>query len=414
MSKKATTRSITSQFLGSFAMKRPFDWKDPLNIDSSLTDDEIMVRDSARAYAQGLLIPRICESFRKETFDRGVVSEMGQLGMLGGSIEGYGCPGLSSVQYGLLNRELERVDSAYRSTLSVQSSLVMLPIAMFGTEEQKQKYLPDLASGKTIGAFGLTEPDAGSDPGGMRTRAKATPGGDEFILSGAKTWITNAPVADTFVVWAKTEDGAIRGFILERSMEGLTTPHIHGKMSLRASPTGMIMMDEVKVPKANILPHVKGLKGPFTCLNSARFGISWGVMGAAEFCMASARKYTLDRRQFGVPLAKTQLIQMKLAQQLTDINLGLLGSLHVGRLKDGGQAVPEMISLLKRNNCGHALRIARECRDMLGGNGISDEFGIIRHSMNLEAVNTYEGTHDVHGLILGRAITGLNAFHMPP
>ena len=382
-------------------------------MDSSLTDDEIMVRDSARSYAQGLLRPRICESFRKETFDRGVVSEMGQLGMLGGSIDGYGCPGLSAVQYGLLNREFERVDSAYRSTLSVQSSLVMLPIAMFGTEEQKQQYLPDLALGKTIGAFGLTEPDAGSDPGGMRTRAKATPGGGEFILSGTKTWITNAPVADTFVVWAKTEDDVIRGFILERRMEGLTTPYIHGKMSLRASPTGMIMMDGVKVPKENLLPHVRGLKGPFTCLNSARFGISWGVMGAAEFCMATARQYTLDRRQFGVPLAKTQLIQMRLAQQLTDINLGLLGSLHVGRLKDGGQAVPEMTSLLKRNNCGHALRIARECRDMLGGNGISDEFGIIRHSMNLEAVNTYEGTHDVHGLILGRAITGLSAFHMP-
>jgi len=383
-------------------------------LDSSLTDDEIMVRDSARSYAQGLLRPRIRESFRKETFDRGVVSEMGQLGMLGGSIEGYGCPGLSAVQYGLLNRELERVDSAYRSTLSVQSSLVMLPIAMFGTEEQKQQFLPDLALGKTIGAFGLTEPDAGSDPGGMRTRARATPGGDEFLLSGTKTWITNAPVADTFVVWAKTDDDVIRGFILERRMEGLTTPYIHGKMSLRASPTGMIMMDDVKVPKENMLPHVKGLKGPFTCLNSARFGISWGVMGAAEFCMATARQYTLDRRQFGVPLAKTQLVQMRLAQQLTDINLGLLGSLHVGRLKDGGQAVPEMVSLLKRNNCGHALRIARECRDMLGGNGISDEFGIIRHSMNLEAVNTYEGTHDVHGLILGRAITGLSAFHMPP
>jgi glutaryl-CoA dehydrogenase len=408
----AQDKTVTAAVSAADASKPKFNWKDILNIESRLTSEELMIQETARAYCQEQLQPRIKTAFREESFDRGVIEEMGQLGMLGGSIDGYGCAGLSSVQYGLINREVERVDSAYRSTLSVQSSLVMLPIHKFGTEEQREKYLPGLASGKLIGAFGLTEPDAGSDPGGMKTRARSTPDGD-FILSGSKTWITNSPVADVFVVWAKTDDGSIRGFILERSMAGITTPYIHGKMSLRASATGMIMMDEVKVPKENLLPSVKGLKGPFTCLNSARFGISWGVMGAAEFCIDTARSYTLERKQFDVPLAKTQLIQMKLAQQLTDVNLGLLGSLQLGRLKDEQKEVPEMISMMKRNNCGNALKIARECRDMLGGNGISDEYGIIRHSMNLEAVNTYEGTHDVHGLILGRAITGLNAFQMP-
>ena len=389
-------------------LKPTFKWDDPLLLDDQLTEDERMVRDSARAYAQERLMPRILEANRHELFEREVFTEMGGLGFLGSTIEGYGCAGVNHVSYGLMAREIERVDSSYRSTMSVQSSLVMHPIHAYGTEEQRRRWLPRLASGELIGCFGLTEPGFGSDPNGMITRARKADGG--YRMSGAKMWITNAPVADIFVVWAKDDAGDIRGFVLEKGMKGLTAPKIAGKFSLRASVTGEIVMDEVLVPEANLLPNVKGLKGPFGCLNKARYGISWGAMGAAEFCWHAARQYTLDRRQFGKPLAANQLIQKKLADMQTEIALSLQMSLRIGRLMDEGRATPEMVSMVKRNACGKALDIARVARDMHGGNGISDEFHVIRHMMNLEAVNTYEGTHDIHALILGRAQTGLAAF----
>ncbi len=386
-----------------------FVWDDPLLLDDQLSEEERMVRDTARDYAQDKLMPRILEANRNETFDRDVLTEMGALGLLGSTLEEkYGCAGLNHVCYGLVAREIERVDSGYRSMMSVQSSLVMHPIHAYGTEDQRQEYLPRLASAEIIGAFGLTEPDHGSDAGGMRTRAVKADGG--YRLKGAKMWITNAPAADILIVWAKTEDDVIRGFILERGMEGLTTPKIEGKFSLRASITGEIVMDDVFVPDKNLLPNVKGLKGPFGCLNKARFGIAWGAMGAAEFCWHAARGYTLERKQFGRPLAATQLVQKKLADMQTEITLGLQSALRLGRLMDDGRATPEMISLMKRNNCGKALDIARMSRDMHGGNGVSDEYHVIRHVMNLEAVNTYEGTHDIHALILGRAQTGIQAF----
>ncbi|KJE97817.1 acyl-CoA dehydrogenase [Capsaspora owczarzaki ATCC 30864] len=387
-----------------------FNHTDPLNMDGLLTEEERMVRDMANEYCQSKLLPRVKLAYRHETFDRAIFTEMGKLGMLGATIQGYECPGVSSVAYGLIAREVERVDSSYRSAMSVQSSLVMYPIYAYGTEAQRKKYLPGLARGELVGCFGLTEPNHGSDPGSMETRARKTPQGN-YILNGAKMWITNSPIADVFVVWAKTvEDGIIRGFVLEKGMKGLSAPKIEGKFSLRASPTGEIVMQDVEVPAENLLPNVEGLKGPFGCLTNARYGISFGAMGAAEFCMEAARTYTVDRKQFGRPLASNQLIQKKLADMLTEINLGLLASLQVGRLKDAGKLAPEMVSLVKRNNCGKALDIARVARDMLGGNGISDEYGVIRHVLNLEAVNTYEGTHDIHALILGRAMTGLQAF----
>jgi glutaryl-CoA dehydrogenase len=385
-----------------------FDWADPLLLEHELSEDERMVRDSARAYCQEKLFPRVLEANRHERFDREIMNEMGALGFLGSTIEGYGCAGVNYVCYGLVAREVERVDSGYRSAMSVQSSLVMYPIYDFGTEAQRRRYLPKLASGEWVGCFGLTEPDHGSDPGSMTTRAAAAPGG--YRLSGAKMWITNAPIADVFVVWAKTEDGVIRGFILEKGMKGLSTPKIEGKFSLRASATGEIVLDDVFVPEENLLPGVKGLRGPFSCLNNARYGIAWGAIGAAEFCWHAARTYTLDRRQFGRPLAANQLIQKKLVDMQTEITLGLTACVRLGRLKDEGRAAPEMVSLLKRNNAGKALDIARVARDMHGGNGISDEYHVIRHVMNLEAVNTYEGTHDIHALILGRAQTGIAAF----
>ncbi len=383
-------------------------WNDPLNLEGQLSGEEIAIRDAARDYCQGALMPRILEANRHEIFDREIFREMGALGLLGPTIEGYGCAGVNHVCYGLIAREVERVDSAYRSAMSVQSSLVMHPIHAFGTEAQREKYLPGLASGELVGCFGLTEPDHGSDPGGMLTRARSVPGG--YRLSGTKSWITNAPIADVAVVWGKTDDGAIRGFVLERGMEGLSFPRIEGKFSLRASATGQIAMDGVFVPEANLLPAVRGLKGPFGCLNKARYGISWGAMGAAEFCWEAARQYTLDRKQFGRPLAANQIVQLKLADMQTEIALGLAGSLRLGRLLDEHIAEPEAISLMKRNNCGKALAIARVARDMHGGNGISDEYHVIRHVMNLEAVNTYEGTHDIHALILGRWQTALQAF----
>lgn len=386
-----------------------FQWLDPLLLDQQLTDTERMVRDAARAYAQDRLLPRVQDAFRHEKTDAAIFREMGALGLLGATIpEGYGGAGMNYVCYGLIAREVERVDSGYRSMMSVQSSLVMVPINAFGTSAQKEKYLPKLASGEWIGCFGLTEPDHGSDPGSMVTRAKKVPGG--YSLSGAKTWITNSPIADVFVVWAKDEAGDIRGFILEKGWKGLSAPAIHGKVGLRASITGEIVMDEVFVPDDNIFPDVRGLKGPFTCLNSARYGIAWGALGAAEACYEAARQYVLDRKQFGRPLAANQLIQKKLADMLTEITLGLQAVLRVGRLKDEGDAPVEITSIIKRNSCGKALDIARTARDMLGGNGISDEFCIARHLVNLEVVNTYEGTHDVHALILGRAITGIAAF----
>jgi glutaryl-CoA dehydrogenase len=384
-----------------------FDWADPLLLDEQLTEEERMIRDSARSYAQEKLMPRILEANRHEKFHREIMNEMGELGFLGSTIEGYGCAGANYVSYGLVAREVERVDSGYRSAMSVQSSLVMYPIWDFGTEAQREKYLPKLATGEWVGCFGLTEPDHGSDPGGMRTRATKADGG--YVLHGSKMWISNAPIADVFVVWAKL-DGVIRGFILEKGMKGLSAPKIEGKFSLRASVTGEIVMDNVFVPEENLLPNVSGLKGPFSCLNNARYGIAWGAMGAAEFCWHQARQYTLDRKQFGRPLAANQLIQKKLVDMQTDITLGLHACLRLGRLKDEGRAAPEMISLLKRNNCGKALDVARVARDMHGGNGIVDEFHVIRHMMNLETVNTYEGTHDIHALILGRAITGIPAF----
>jgi glutaryl-CoA dehydrogenase len=388
--------------------KPAFVWDDPLLIEDQLTDDERMVRESARAYCQEQLMPRVIEANRLEKFHREIFNEMGELGFLGSTIEGYGCAGVNHVSYGLIAREVERVDSGYRSALSVQSSLVMYPIHEFGNQQQRDRYLPKLATGEWVGCFGLTEPDHGSDPAGMVTRAKKTKGG--YVLNGAKMWITNAPIADVFLIWAKTEDDVIRGFLLEKGMKGLSAPKIEGKFSLRASTTGEVVMDEVLVPEENLLPGVSGLKGPFSCLNKARFGIAWGALGAAEFCWHAARNYTVDRKQFGKPLAANQLVQLKLANMQTEIALGLQAVLRLGRLVDEGRATPEMVSLLKRNSCGKALDIARTARDMHGGNGISDEFHVIRHVMNLEAVNTYEGTHDIHALILGRAQTGLAAF----
>jgi len=388
-----------------------FDWADPFLLEDQLTEDERMVRDTARAYAQDKLAPRIIDAFQHETTDPAIFREMGGLGLLGPTIpEEYGGVGASYVAYGLVAREVERIDSGYRSMMSVQSSLVMFPIYEYGSEEQRRKYLPKLATGEYIGAFGLTEPDAGSDPGSMTTRATKTATG--YSLLGAKTWISNAPIADVFVIWAKSDahGGGIRGFVLEKGMKGLSTPKIEGKLSLRASITGMVMMDEVEVGEDALLPEVQGLKGPFGCLNRARYGISWGSMGAAEFCLHAARQYGLDRKQFGVPLASKQLYQKKLADMETEIALGLQASLRVGRLMDEGKFAPEMISIVKRNNVGKALAIARDARDMHGGNGISGEYQVMRHLMNLETVNTYEGTHDVHALILGRAITGIAAF----
>ena len=387
---------------------KPFQWDDALRLDSQLSEDERAIRDAAHAYAQDKLFPRVLMANRNETFDREIMNEMGEMGFLGATLEGYGCAGVNYVSYGLISREVERVDSGYRSAFSVQSSLVMFPIHAFGSEEQRQKYLPRLRSGEAVGCFGLTEPDAGSDPASMRTRAKKVDGG--FLLNGSKTWITNAPIADTLMVWAKDDAGDIRGFILERGMKGLEQPKIEGKFSLRCSITGMIMMQDVFVPAENMLPGVKGLRGPFSCLNNARYGIAWGALGAAEFCWHAARGYTLNRMMFGRPLAATQLIQKKLADMQTEITLGLQAVLQLGRLIDAENAAPEMISLLKRNNCGKSLDIARVARDMHGGNGIADEYHVIRHVMNLETVNTYEGTHDVHALILGRAQTGISAF----
>jgi glutaryl-CoA dehydrogenase len=389
--------------------KARFSWDDPLLLSDQLSEEERMVRDAAHAYAHDKLMPRVTEAFRHEKSDPEIFREMGALGLLGATLPpDYGGAGLNYVCYGLIAREIERVDSGYRSMMSVQSSLVMFPIFTYGSEAQRRKYLPKLATGEWIGCFGLTEPDHGSDPGSMVTRARAAPGG--YKLSGAKMWISNSPIADVFVVWAKTDDGVIRGFVLERGMQGLTTPKIEGKFSLRTSVTGEIVMDEVFVPEENRLPNVDGLKGPFGCLNAARYGIAWGALGAAEFCWHAARQYTMDRKQFGRPLAANQLIQKKLADMMTEITLGLQGCLRLGRMKDLGQAAPEITSIMKRNSCGKALEIARMARDMHGGNGIVDEFHVIRHVLNLETVNTYEGTHDVHALILGRAQTGLSAF----
>ena len=391
------------------ALKPVFKWDDPLLLDQQLNEEERMVRETAHAYAQEKLMPRITQAFRHETTDPALFAEMGALGMLGPTIpHEYGGAGLNYVCYGLIAREIERVDSGYRSMMSVQSSLVMFPIYTYGSEAQRKQYLPPLATGERIGCFGLTEPDHGSDPGSMITRARAVDGG--YRLSGAKTWISNSPIADVFVVWAKDDGGVIRGFILEKGMRGLSAPKIEGKFSLRASITGEIVMDDVLVPAENMLPNVEGLKGPMGCLNAARYGIAWGALGAAEFCWHAARQYVLDRRQFGRPLAANQLIQKKLADMQTEITLGLQGCLRLGRLKDEGKAAPEITSILKRNSCGKALEIARMARDMHGGNGIVDEYHVIRHVLNLETVNTYEGTHDIHALILGRAQTGISAF----
>ncbi len=386
-----------------------FAWDDPFLLEQQLTEDERMVRDSARGFADDKLVPRVRDGFRHERTDTAIFREMGEVGLLGPTIpETYGGAGLGYVAYGLIAREIERVDSGFRSMMSVQSSLVMVPIMEFGSEEQRRKYLPKLATGEMIGCFGLTEPDHGSDPGSMVTRARAVPGG--FSLSGAKTWITNAPIADLMLVWAKTEDGAIRGFLVERGAKGLSTPKIEGKVGLRTSVTGQIVLEDVVVPETAMLPSVRGLKGPFTCLNSARYGIAWGALGAAESCYETARQYVLDRKQFGRPLAANQLVQKKLADMVSEISLGLQGCLRLGRMKDEGTASVELTSILKRNSCGKALDIARTARDMLGGNGISDEYPIIRHLVNLEVVNTYEGTHDIHALILGRAVTGIQSF----
>ncbi|MDF1722746.1 MAG: acyl-CoA dehydrogenase [Minwuia sp.] len=388
--------------------KPAFNWEDPFDLDGQLTEEERMVRDTARDYANDKLMPRVIEAFREEKTDRSIFREMGELGLLGPTIDGYGCAGVNYTTYGLIAREVERIDSGYRSMMSVQSSLVMHPIYAFGDEAQREKYLPKLASGEWVGCFGLTEPDHGSDPGGMKTRAKSVDGG--YRVSGAKMWISNAPIADVFVVWAKTDDDKIRGFVLEKGMEGLSAPKIEGKLSLRASITGEIVMDNVFAPAENLLPNISGLGGPFGCLNNARFGIAWGALGAAEFCWHAARTYTMDRKQFGRPLAQNQLIQKKLADMQTEIAIGLQACLAVGRMKDAGNCPPESISVIKRNSCGKALDIARVARDMHGGNGIHEEYHVMRHLMNLETVNTYEGTHDVHALILGRAQTGLQAF----
>ncbi len=383
-------------------------WEDPFELDAQLTEEQRMVRDSARQYAQNQLAPRVKDAFRSETTDPAIFREMGEMGLLGPTIEGYGCPGVDYICYGLIAREVERVDSGYRSMLSVQSSLVMYPSYAYGNDAQREKYLPKLATGEWIGCFGLTEPDHGSDPGSMVTRARSVDGG--YSLSGAKMWISNSPIADVFVVWAKTDDDVIRGFILEKGMEGLSAPKIEGKLALRASITGEIVMDEVFVPEENLLPNVQGLKGPFGCLNNARYGIAWGALGAAESCWHAARQYTLDRKQFGRPLASNQLIQLKLADMQTEISLGLQGCFRAGQMLTDGSISPDLISLIKRNSCGKSLEIARKARDMLGGNGISDEYPIMRHMMNLEVVNTYEGTHDIHALILGRAQTDIPAF----
>ena len=388
--------------------KVTFDWQDPLDLDGELTPDERLVRDAARDYAEGRLQPRVIESNRTEHFDPGILKEMGEVGLLGATIQGYGCAGVSAVGYGLIARELERVDSAYRSAISVQSSLVMHPIHAYGTDAQKDRYLPRLATGELIGCFGLTEPEAGSDPGAMRTRARPVKGG--WTLTGTKTWISHSPIADVFVVWAKDETETIRGFVFERGQKGLETPALKNKMSLRASITGQIVLQDFFVPEDALLPGAAGLKGPFGCLNNARYGIAWGVLGAAEFCWHAALGYALERRQFGRPLAATQLVQKKLADMQTEIALGLAACLRAGRLKDAGRLPHEAVSLLKRNNCGKALDIARAARDIHGANGIADEYQVIRHVMNLETVNTYEGTHDIHGLILGRAQTGIAAF----
>ena len=390
------------------APRASFVWDDAFLLNEQLTEDERLIQDAARAFCQDRLMPGVLMANRHETFDRSIMNAFGEQGFLGATLEGYGCAGVSYVAYGLMAREVERVDSGYRSAFSVQSSLVMFPIHQYGSEEQRQKFLPKLRTGEWVGCFGLTEPDAGSDPSSMRTRAKKVDGG--WIINGSKTWITNSPIADVCVVWCKDESDTLRGFILERGMKGLTTPKIEGKFSLRPSITGMIMMEDVFVPEENRLPGAKSFAAPFSCLNRARYGIAWGVLGAAEFCWHAARDYTLNRKMFGKPLAATQLIQKKLADMQTEITLGLQAALRVGRLFDEGRAAPEMISLIKRNNCGKALDIARVSRDMHGGNGIVDEYHVIRHVMNLETVNTYEGTHDVHALILGRAITGLNAF----
>lgn len=403
----ATLARATAAARGAAASKATelFDWTDPLRLQERLTEDERLVQDQVRAYARERLLPRVTQAYRDERFDRNILREMGELGMLGSTIDGYGCPGLSYVSYGLIARQVEMVDSGYRSAMSVQSSLVMHPINKFGSDALKEKYLPRLATGEIVGAFGLTEPNHGSNPGGMETVARED--GDSYVLSGSKTWITNSPIADVFIVWAKL-NGAVRGFVVDRQ-PGVSTPVIEGKLSLRASVTGMIMLDNVRVPKAHML-NVSGLTGPFSCLNSARYGIAWGSLGAAEECMHLAREYVLQRKQFGAPLAKSQLVQTKLANMATSIALGLEGALAVGRMWESGNLAPQAISLIKRNSTGRALEIARTARDMLGGNGIVDEYHIMRHACNLETVNTYEGTYDVHGLILGRAITGLEAF----
>ncbi|XP_071800381.1 glutaryl-CoA dehydrogenase, mitochondrial-like [Asterias amurensis] len=408
----STTGSCSSSVRSASSQAVVFDWKDALNLERLLTEEEVMVRDQMHAYCQEKLMPRILMGNRNEVFHREILNEMGELGVLGPTIKGYGCAGVSSVAYGLIAREVERVDSAYRSAMSVQSSLVMHPIHAYGTEEQRQKYLPKLALGELVGAFGLTEPNHGSDPAGMETKARYNPSGKTYTLNGTKSWITNSPIADVFIVWGKNEaeGGKIRGFILEKGMKGLSAPTIEGKFSLRASTTGQIVMEDVEVPEENMLPNAKGLGGPFGCLNNARYGIAWGTLGAAEFCLDAARQYTLDRVQFGSPLAKNQLMQKKMADMLTEISLGLQSCIQVGRMKDENKVAPEMISLIKRNSCGKSLDIARLARDMLGGNGICDEYHVIRHVMNLEAVNTYEGTHDIHALIIGRGITGLQAF----
>ena len=394
--------------MGSATNWTKLNWEDPFELDAQLTEEQRMVRESARQYAQDRLAPRVTDAFRSESTDPAIFREMGEVGLLGPTIEGYGCPGVDYVSYGLIAREIERIDSGYRSMLSVQSSLVMYPIFAYGNDAQREKYLPKLATGEWIGCFGLTEPDHGSDPGGMITRARTTDGG--YRLTGAKMWISNSPIADVFVVWAKTDDDIIRGFILDKGMPGLSAPKIEGKLALRASVTGEIVMDDVFVPEENLLPNVSGLKGPFGCLNNARFGIAWGTLGAAETCWHTARDYTLDRKQFGKPLAATQLVQKKLADMQSEIAIGLQSCLRAGQMLSDGAISPDLISLIKRNSCGKSLEIARTARDMLGGNGISDEYPVMRHMVNLEVVNTYEGTHDIHALILGRAQTGIAAF----